>query len=295
MKLGLFSVSYAGLWGQARLSVEEFIARAAALGFQGVLLMAKRPHASPLDLDKARLRKIKAALASRAVECFGLACYNDILLAGPAEVPVREMQLLYIERCAALCAELGGTLLRVFTAYAPARPSAEDAWGAVAAFLREAGEKAARYGVRLAVQNHHDLAVDTAAMAQLLDDVGSPNVRAGYDAWSPFLRGEDLQRGARLMAGRAILTIAANYRVFPRYSYVPEQVNYRREQPDVVRACSMQDGAIDYRSFFKGLAEGGYDGPVVYEMCSPVEGGPSPENLDAKASAFLAYMKEALG
>ncbi len=46
----LHSVSYAGLWGQAFLPVEEFLDKAAALGYQGVMLMAKRPHVSVAGL-----------------------------------------------------------------------------------------------------------------------------------------------------------------------------------------------------------------------------------------------------
>ena len=47
----LFSVSYSGSWGQARLTVDQFVDKAAALGFQGVMLGGKRPHVSPLDYD----------------------------------------------------------------------------------------------------------------------------------------------------------------------------------------------------------------------------------------------------
>ncbi len=51
----LHSVSYSGSWGQAALSLEQFIDRAADLGFGGVMLMSKRPHLSVLDWDaKAR-------------------------------------------------------------------------------------------------------------------------------------------------------------------------------------------------------------------------------------------------
>ena len=46
----LHSVSYAGVWpGQARLTLEAFVDKAADLGFRGVMLMAKRPHLSVLD------------------------------------------------------------------------------------------------------------------------------------------------------------------------------------------------------------------------------------------------------
>jgi sugar phosphate isomerase/epimerase len=38
----LHSISYAGTWGQAFLTVEQFIAKAAELGYDGVLLAAAR-------------------------------------------------------------------------------------------------------------------------------------------------------------------------------------------------------------------------------------------------------------
>ena len=61
MKLSLFSVSYAGLWGQQRLDLPSFIGRAAELGFEGVMLMGKRPHLSPLDAGDETLASLRAA------------------------------------------------------------------------------------------------------------------------------------------------------------------------------------------------------------------------------------------
>ena len=50
LKPCLHSIGYAGLErGQAQLTVDEFQVKAKALGFDGVMLMAKRPHLSPLD------------------------------------------------------------------------------------------------------------------------------------------------------------------------------------------------------------------------------------------------------
>ena len=66
MKAGLFSVSYAGFWGQASLSLPQFIARAGQLGFSSVMLAGKRPHLSPLDATPEFLREVKAVLARGA-------------------------------------------------------------------------------------------------------------------------------------------------------------------------------------------------------------------------------------
>lgn len=47
VKTCLHSVSYMGIWrGQATLTVDEFLVKAKELGFDGVMLAAKRPHVS---------------------------------------------------------------------------------------------------------------------------------------------------------------------------------------------------------------------------------------------------------
>jgi len=288
-------VSYAGLWGQTCHTLEKTIEKAAGLGFDGVLLMAKRPHLSPIDYGEEELGRLRKLLEAKEVEVIGLAAYNDFLVPGPSEVPFDEMQLAYIESCCRISSALGGSLVRIFTGYERGGESVLLQLEQVAKLLREAGERAARYGITLAVQNHHDLAVDTEAMRRLLEDVGHPSVRAGFDAWSPFLRGEELYEAAKTMAPHTVLSIAANYRRYRRYRYRPELVNYETVEPAMVRATSMSEGEIDYVSFLRGLSDGGYEGPLVYEMCSPLEGGGEEENLDAKAKDFLSYCRSIVG
>jgi sugar phosphate isomerase/epimerase len=68
-------------------------------------------------------------------------------------------------------------------------------------------------------------------------------------------------------------------------------VNYEPVSPDWVRAVPFGTGCIDYAAFFKGLRDGGFDGLAVYEMCSPVRGGATAENLDACARTYLDWMR----
>jgi sugar phosphate isomerase/epimerase len=49
---------------------------------------------------------------------------------------------------------------------------------------------------------------------------------------------------------------------------------------------------MDNLGFLRGLQAGGYDGPVAYEMCSPLRGGGSMENLDRTARQALAWLQE---
>ena len=55
------------------------------------------------------------------------------------------------------------------------------------------------------------------------------------------------------------------------------------------------EGFIDNEAFFAGLKEGGFDGYVAYEMCSPLRGGGSEENLDAAAGKALAAIRKLIG
>jgi sugar phosphate isomerase/epimerase len=88
-----------------------------------------------------------------------------------------------------------------------------------------------------------------------------------------------------------INTIAADYVMQPRFTYVPDLTNYREEQP-VMRAVPMGEGIVDYDTWFTTLKEIGYRGWIVYEMCEVLDGGGSIENLDSTARKFLAYMKQ---
>ena len=292
MKPCLFSVSYSGSWGQASLPLTEFIARAGRLGFAGVMLGGKRPHLSPLDADPNRLRELQSALREVGVTCDVVAGYTNLASGAAAEVPLAEFQIAYVEALARLAAQLGASVVRIFTAYEEADRDPATLWRRVAGTIREMCDRAGPHGVTIAVQNHHDLALDTDALLDFLSEIDRPNCKLAFDAWSPALRGEDLYQAARKAAPHTVLTTNADYVRVPRYRYRPELVNYERLSPDGVRAVAFGTGFIDYESFFRGLTEGGYRGLAAYEICSPIRGGGSLENLDVCAAAYLLWMRE---
>jgi sugar phosphate isomerase/epimerase len=292
MELGLFSISYAGLWGQAALDLRQFVRRAGELGFGAVMIAGKRPHLSPLDADESVLAALRDDLKAAGVRCAVIGAYTDLAAAVAAEVPVAEMQIAYVESLSRIAAKLGAGLVRVFTSYEAAGQNPHAAWQKTVSILREMGTRAADHGVTLAVQNHHDLAVHTSALVELLADVNRPNCKLGFDAWSPALRGEDLYAAAKQAAPFTALTTNADYVRFPRYRYRPELVNYEPATPDIVRAVPFGTGFIDYKAFFRGLRDGGFNGPAVYEMCSPIRGGGAADNLDQYARTYVAWMRE---
>jgi sugar phosphate isomerase/epimerase len=287
----LFSVSYAGLWGQHTLDIESFIRKAATLGYAAVELMAKRPHLSPLDLDSGKLDRIRQCAKENRIQIATVAGYTDFTGGGRApEVPFVEMQIAYIRELARIAQGLGARIVRVFTGYSTAEEECQRDWGECVLAVRECAALAASYGVCLGVQNHHDTAISTEAYIEFLNEVDHPNCKAMFDPWVPALQGEDLLACARTLASRMVQTTVADYVRLKRWAYMSGLVNYR-SLPDMVRAVPLGEGIVDLKSFFKGLRAGGFDGFVAYEMCSPLRGGGSEANLDRTAEASLRQIR----
>lgn len=296
VKTCLHSVSYLGIWrGQAALSVDEFLLKAKELGYQGVMLVAKRPHVSPHDYDKAARARLKAKIDSLGLTLVGLAGYTDFTAGiDKPGIPNAEIQAAWVGEIAELAHDLGTNMVRVFTGYERPEIPYDKQYGEVVTGLKMAGKLAAQFGVTLVVQNHHDIALHHDAMYWLLKEVNMPNVLAGWDAWSPTLEGlskEEIRQSILKMKPYIVNTIAADYQVHPRFIYENALTNYKAEQP-VMRAMPMGQGIIDYKTWFETLREIGYQGWVVYEMCEVLDGGGSIENLDKTAKIFLEYMKQ---
>jgi sugar phosphate isomerase/epimerase len=294
-KLALHSVSYAGVWdGQIALPLEEFVDHAADLGYQGVMLMAKRGHASLLDMNEGRRRDLHARMRDRGLELAALAAYTDFTAnADRTDIPFLEMQVVYVRECARLAAELGGSIVRIFTGYETEKLSPGQSWLRCVNAVRECARQAADFGVTLAVQNHHDVAVHYQGLADLIDEVGEPNVKAGFDAWAPALQGlsgEELAAAVRHIGPHMVQTIVADYVLQPRFQYAPSLTSYTPAQPEA-RAVPVGEGIIDYATFFKTLREVGFQGYVTYEMCSAIRGGGSRENIDLCARRFIRWMR----
>src|SRR5437016_3753692 len=96
----LFSVSYAGLWGQCRLDLKAFLAKAGALGYGAVELMGKRPHLSVLDGEGDCLDDLREAAAAAGVAIATIAGYTNFTMGRDTEVPAVEMQVAYVRQLA---------------------------------------------------------------------------------------------------------------------------------------------------------------------------------------------------
>jgi len=205
-----------------------------------------------------------------------------------------EIQACYVGELAKLARDLGTDMVRIFTGYERKGVPFDKQYAMVVEGLKLAGQKAAEYGVTLAVQNHHDIGVHHDAMYWLLKEVDMPNVKAAFDAWAPTLQGlssEEIRAAILKMKPFIVHTTVADYVRLPRYHYEHSLTNYL-ERDTLIRAVPIGEGIVDYETFFNTLKEIGYQGYIAYEMCEVLEGGGDIENLDRTAKKFLEYVKK---
>jgi sugar phosphate isomerase/epimerase len=292
----LHSISYAGVWrGQAKLTVDEFLVKAKELGFEAVMLMAKRPHVSPLDYDETARKQLRARMDQLGLKLVCLAGYSDFTAGSDKPgIPNVEIQAAYLGQVARLARDLGTDTVRVFTGYERPNIPFDQQYAMVLEGLRLSAKEAAKYNVTLAVQNHHDIAIHHDMMFWLLKEVNQPNVVAAFDAWAPTLQNltsDQLRQAVFKMKPYIAHTTVADYVRLPRFHYDNTLTNYLPEDT-LIRAVAAGDGIIDYDTFFRSLRQIGYRGYVGYEMCEVLDGGGSIDNLDRTAKRFLEFFQK---
>ena len=69
MKLGLYSITYLGLWYRGEpLSLPDMIMRAKEYGYDGIEIDGKRPHGNPLDWPTGRCRELRSMADAEGIE-----------------------------------------------------------------------------------------------------------------------------------------------------------------------------------------------------------------------------------
>ena len=306
MKLGLYSITYLGVWYRGRaLTIEELIDRARDYGYDGVEIDGKRPHGNPLDLPRRRCQELQLKAQDAGVEIYAVAANNDFSSPVPE---YRESQLLYVHDLIRMTADLSVKTLRMFAAwpgltitpegarYTKARQiwreahldiAPEQTWEWCREGLAEAARWAGDAGVTLALQNHAPVTNSPADMLRMIRDVGSPHLMACLDAPLAARQGvTSMQQAAREVAGLQVLSHFGG--------------EYERATDDSVRGLVRNpDETLTpedyYLDFALGMQEIGYDGYLGYELCHPlpkVNGEPvGIEFADLNARLAAEYMR----
>ena len=311
MKLGLYSVTYAGMWydGPA-LSIKQFVDRAKRFGFDAVELDARAPHALPYLMTARDRQETRDYIAQSGLELAALAANNDF--SSPV-IETRDANIQMVVDLIALCKDLGAPILRVFTAwrgssrlngrgtYEVARPSYDaafphtpemDRWQYCLEAFRIVTRFAEEAGVVLALQNHPPIVRNSADCLTIAQEIDSPFFKLSFD-----ISGERAWQDTDWVLGQA-RAIGESW-VHSHYAG-----DFRRNADGTVdriplgRSTGPRDGNMswNYDAWVQAMAETGYRGCVCYEGCTPTylpDGRFVPiETVDARAEMARDFMKQ---
>ena len=278
MKVGLYSISYLGIWydGPA-LSFGEIVKRAKEYGYTGIELDGKRPHGNPMDLDQRARDEMRNILEREGMEIPCIAANNDF------SSPIaehRECQLLMVKELTRLAADLGAKVVRLFAAW-PGVPMHNgtgtydlirglfytferqfpyatwlERWNYTKECLKEVAAFGEEFGVTLALQNHAPLVRHWKDCYDLVREVNSPSLKLCLDL--PMMERFDHE-----YVRQAALTIG-DLQVHSHFGG-----EFYRDAEGQVQLQHLNFGQPlpDYAHFIKLMDEIGYDGYFSYELC----------------------------
>jgi sugar phosphate isomerase/epimerase len=280
MKIGLYSISYLGIWydGPA-LNFEEVVKRAKDYGYDGIELDGKRPHGNPMDLDQRTRERMRKVLEREGLEIPCVAANNDFSSPIPEH---RECQLLMVRELARLAADLGAKVVRLFAAwpgvvvrdgmatydlvrgefYTFERqfPFATrlERWNFVKECLKEAAAFGEEFGVTMALQNHWPLIRHWKDCYDLVKEINSPWLKVCLDL--PMLESFD-----SAYVREAALTVG-DLQVHTHFG----GEFYDDDGKIKLRTLNFGQSQPDYDQFISLMQEIGYKGYFCYELCHPV-------------------------
>lgn len=284
IKLGLYSISYGGIWykGDA-LTFDQLCAKAKEYGFDGVELDNKRPMGNPMDLDQRKRDAMKNSIAKYGLEIPCVAANNDFSSPVPEH---RECQLLMVKETARLAKDLGAKIVRLFAAW-PGVPIHEgigtydlvrgadfytfqrqypfttrlDRYNFVKEGLREAAKMGEEFGIVMALQNHAPLIRGWKDTLDLVKEVNSPWLKVCLDL--PIFENHDKDYVANAVRKVGNLQVHSHF-----------GGEYYRDASGTIQPVVLDyyaGGKIpDYAHYLKLMSEIGYKGYFTFELCHNV-------------------------
>lgn len=298
MKFILHSVSYSPSWeGQTALSLYAVIDKTAKLGYDGIELMAKRPHASPLDLNDSDRKRLKDYIASKGLILPCIAGYQDFS-DDPlhADMPKGEKELLYLRESIRIARDLGAKILRIYSSFLYPDVQRSLLWKQCVRYLKEGVKYAEDSDVILALQNHSELTFNHTDVLEMVEEVGSGHLKIALDPPYVCMTGIPYDRAVEECRRFIVYSTTSDFVGVPTpvNTRVPGFLHYSAGLLLLYRkkTVPLGQGDVDYRNFLSALKKIGYDDYLAYEICSPIAGGGAEENLDRCATVSLEYLKK---
>jgi len=274
MKLAYSSNAY------MNFSVEETIRRIAALGYEGLELLADVPHAWPAGLLRQQKQAIGDCLQRHNLQIANVNAFMMNAVADPrqpywhpswieSDPNYRAVRREHTKRALALAKELGAPSIQT----EPGGPLGQgQTWDDAAEMFYEefmpCVELAEKLETFLLIEPEPGLMIETFEQyLRFVDRVDSPWVGLNFDIGHAYCAGQDPQNWIARMAEHT-----KHYHI--------EDIAASREHAHLVPGR----GAIDFAAVFREIAGTGYRGWVTVELYPYIE---NPDEAGREAKDFL--------
>ena len=245
-----------------RHSVFYAIERIAAIGYDGVEILADTPHCYPFSQSAADIDRLKKLIdrfsvrvanvnANTAVGYYGRDFWEPLFepsLAHPDD-DLRAWRIDYTLRCIDLARELGSPSISVTSGRMVPGIAPDRSLELLKESLLRVLDHAERQSVRVGIEYEPGLLVENSdELAAILDSVGSVSLGANLDLGHSHVLGEDPVRVMKTLAGKVFHVHMEDIRARKHYHLVPGE------------------GDMDFELLFRTLHAHGYDGFVSVEL-----------------------------
>lgn len=272
MKIAVSMWSLVSYARSGRIDAPGFVRYAATLGVPGVELLdvfwSDREQQVPL---------VETALRETGLAVSAYAIGNDLV---HPEADERGRQVRSIRDGVDMARRLGTGLLRVFSGGEKPGVSPQQGHQWIVAGLREGAAYAAERGVTLALENHGLFAGRADQVRAIIEEVGSPALRANVDTGNFLLVNQDPADAARDLAALAAYVHLKDFRALRPGEEAAE--SYSALDGSRYAGTAIGDGAVDLPAVLARLRDAGYDGWLSIEY----EGtGDAREGLERSVQA----------
>lgn len=306
MKIGLYSVTYRGVWyGGPALDVFATLRLAKEQGWEGLELDCDRPHAAPMDFSTADRKRLRDLAGELNVPICAVSPNSDF--SSPVGTQ-REAMICYVRECIQLAHDLGSPICKIFAAWRgvtvhDGRGTYDDTHGFdqyrywrkdrrafVVDAIRELSKVAQDQGILLALQNHGPDIVNSAEdVLAMIQDVGSPAFKGCLDI-SIEPEPESGEHAKRMVKTAGTLQV---------HSHFNGEFGRRADGTVELLGGGYFDDTfwgrqVAYPAYVAALIEAGYDGFMNWEYCHPAKANGNPAGIEYvhdQTRMALEYMK----
>jgi len=190
-------------------------------------------------------------------------------------------QIALLERCFEAAAFFDTKLIRTFSFWKNGSLTPEQEETIVDAYAEPAA-MAARAGMTLGIENEHACCLGTGAQtARILEEIGSPSVKAIWDPGNAFMAGELPYPDGYAAIKDFIVHVHLKDAKVPSSGAAPEW-------------AVVGGGAIDYAGHFAALKAAGYDGWLSLETHYSGHTAPGMSAKEASSRACLVGLQRLL-